>query len=119
VVTTLTETVAGEIVMLMPVTGSVHVELVVLADEVEVVVEQTMAVLTGLAPHEARLSAAAISNRNSDVFHHTRSSTFDISNRRFSLNVSPECLKIDALVILTELPFRKLKRAPLISKTDY
>ena len=45
VVTTFTETVAGEIVTLMFVTGSVHVETDVVVEEVEVLVVQVTAVL--------------------------------------------------------------------------
>lgn len=57
-VTTFTETVAGEIVMLMFVTGSVHVEVDVVLDEVDVVLVQVIAVLAGAAPQEVSASAA-------------------------------------------------------------
>lgn len=47
VVTTFTETVEGEIVTLMFVTGSVQVDVEVVAEEVEVLVVQVTAVLAG------------------------------------------------------------------------
>jgi len=58
-VTTFTETLAGEIVTLMFVTGSVQVEVDVVLEEVDVFVVQVTAVLAGAAPHELRPSAAA------------------------------------------------------------
>jgi uncharacterized protein YijF (DUF1287 family) len=45
VVTTFTETVAGEIVTLILVAGSVHVDVVVVAEEAEVLVVHDTAVL--------------------------------------------------------------------------
>jgi hypothetical protein len=53
-VTTFTDTVAGEIVTLIFVTGSVQVDVVVVEDDVEVVVVQVTAVLAGAAPQEDR-----------------------------------------------------------------
>jgi hypothetical protein len=49
VVTTFTETVAGEIVTLIFVTGSVQVDVVLVPEVVEVVVVQVTAVLAGAA----------------------------------------------------------------------
>lgn len=57
-VTTFTETVAGEMVMLMLATGSVHVELEVVLVAVEVLLVQVIAVLTGAAPQEVSASTA-------------------------------------------------------------
>lgn len=57
-VTTFTETVAGEIVMLMFVTGSVHVDVDVVLVEVDVVLVQVMAVLAGAAPQEVSARVA-------------------------------------------------------------
>jgi hypothetical protein len=52
VVTTFTETVAGEIVTLMLVTGSVQVSVELLEAVVEVEVVHVITVLTGAAPQE-------------------------------------------------------------------
>lgn len=57
-VTTLTETVAGEIVTLIFVTGSVQVEVEVVVEEVDVVLVHVTAVLAGAAPQEVRPSKA-------------------------------------------------------------
>ena len=45
---------AGEIVTLMFVTGSVHVDVEVVVEEVEVLVVHVTAVLVAAEPHEAR-----------------------------------------------------------------
>jgi hypothetical protein len=55
-VATLTETVAGEIVTLMLVTGSVQVLVELFVAVVDVEVVQVIAVLVGAAPHEASAS---------------------------------------------------------------
>jgi hypothetical protein len=54
----LTDTVAGEMVMLMLVTGSVQVDVDVVLEEEEVVVEHVMAVLAGAAPQDVKPRAA-------------------------------------------------------------
>lgn len=54
VVTTFTETVAGEIVTLIFVTGSVHVDVEVVVEVVEVVVVHVTAVLVAVEPQEVR-----------------------------------------------------------------
>ena len=54
----MTEAVAGEMVMLMFVTGSVHVEVEVVLEAVEVVLVQVIAVLAGAAPQEVSARAA-------------------------------------------------------------
>jgi hypothetical protein len=57
-VATVTETVVGEIEMLIPVVGSVHEEVEVVVDVVDVVVVHVMAVLAGAALlHEIRQNA--------------------------------------------------------------
>jgi hypothetical protein len=68
VVTTFTETVAGEIVTLMLVTGSVQVETEVDVELVGVLVVQVIAVLTGAAPQETRLAAAPSNAKTSSSF---------------------------------------------------
>jgi hypothetical protein len=68
VVTTFTEAVAGEIVMLIFVVGSVQVDAEVDDDEVEVLVVQVTAVLTGAAPQDVSpRRASARMARRSDV----------------------------------------------------
>jgi hypothetical protein len=56
--TTGTDTVAGEIVTLIPVVASVHEEFDVAVDEVEVVVVQVTAGVAAVPPHEAKPSNA-------------------------------------------------------------
>ena len=74
----MTETVAGEIVTLMLVTGSVHVEVEVELDEPEVLVEQVTAVLAGAAPHEASPRTAASKANARSVFTPPRSFQWEI-----------------------------------------
>jgi len=64
VVTTFTEAVAGEIVTLIFVTGSVQVDVEVVLELVELVVVHVTAVLAGAAPHEARPQTAMIKTKN-------------------------------------------------------
>ena len=55
-VSTFTETVTGEMVTVIPVTGSVHEEEEEVEEVVGVVVVHVMAVLAGAPPHETRLN---------------------------------------------------------------
>jgi hypothetical protein len=80
VVTTFTETVAGEIVTLMFVTGSVQVEVEVVAEEVVVLVVQVTAVLAGAAPQEDKPKRAATNARNRRRFTATLCLLFEIPN---------------------------------------
>jgi hypothetical protein len=68
VVTTFTETVAGEIVTLIFVMGSVHVDIEVVLEEVEVVVVQVTAVLVAAFLQEARPEMAMSNTRNGRRF---------------------------------------------------
>jgi hypothetical protein len=77
--------VAGEMVMVIFVTGSVHVELEVVVEAVEVEVVQVIAVLKGAAPHEASPSAAASKITNRRLFTAPLYSTLDIPNAFGSL----------------------------------
>jgi hypothetical protein len=69
-VATFTEVVAGEIVTVIPVTGSVHEEEEVVVEVVEVVVVHTTAVLTGAAYlwHEIRLNRLIMSAKTGRRF---------------------------------------------------
>ena len=58
VVTTFTETVEGEIVTLIFVTGSVHVDVEVAVEVVVVLVVQVTAVLVAVEPQEAKPNRA-------------------------------------------------------------
>jgi hypothetical protein len=81
VVTTFTDTVAGEIVTLMFVTGSVHVEMDVVVEEVDVEVVQTTAVLGGAdPPHEARPNMAQTNIKGRRRFIAPRRLFFEISS---------------------------------------
>jgi hypothetical protein len=80
VVTTFTETVAGEIVTLMFVTGSVQVEVEVVAEDVVVLVVQVTAVLAGAAPQEDKPKRAATNARNRRRFTATLCLLFEIPN---------------------------------------
>jgi hypothetical protein len=94
VVTTFTDTVAGEIVTLMFVTGSVHVEMDVVVEEVDVEVVQTTAVL-GAAdpPHEAMPKTAQTKIKGRRRFIAPLRLFFEISSLRRSVvsTRSPEC----------------------------
>jgi hypothetical protein len=80
VVTTFTETLAGETVTLMLVTGSVQefVELLVAVVDVEVV--HVMAVLTGAVPQDARPKTAMDKTKRARNFTAPRSVQFDVPN---------------------------------------
>jgi hypothetical protein len=81
VVTTFTETVAGEIVTLIFVAGSVQVEVEVVVEEVVVVVVQVTAVLADAALwHEARPNTAMSKPKNMRRFTAPLSSLFEIPN---------------------------------------
>jgi len=67
-VTTFTEIVAGDIVTLIFVTGSVHVDVEVVAEVVEVVVVHVTAVLAGAAPHDVRPKKAMSKTKNKRQF---------------------------------------------------
>jgi hypothetical protein len=100
-VATFTEAVAGEIVTLIFVTGSVHVDVEVVDDEVEDVVVQVTAVLAGAAPQEVRLNAATSKiARTMKRFTAPLSPLFQIllpvSNaKRFASNSMPEIAKLN------------------------
>jgi hypothetical protein len=79
-VTTLTETVAGEIVTLIFVTGSVQVEVEVVAEVVEVLVVQVTAVLVVAGWQEARPTNDMSNARSRRRFTAPLSSPFDIPN---------------------------------------
>jgi hypothetical protein len=72
--------VAGEIVTLIFVTGSVQVEVEVVADVVEVLVVQVTAVLAGAWWHEARAGRAASKTKNRRRFTAPLCSPFEIPN---------------------------------------
>ena len=94
VVTTFTETVAGEIVTLMFVTGSVQVDVVVVVEEVEVVVVHVTAVLVAVEPHEARPKREVSRMKQQKAFH--RASLFIVRYSRqicFRLNPDPQNVK--------------------------
>jgi hypothetical protein len=78
VVTTFTATEAGEIVMLMFVTGSVQVEVELLLEPVDVFVEHVIAVLAGAAPQEVRPKSAVNKAMNKRYFTAHLFSTFEI-----------------------------------------
>ena len=81
VVTTFTETVAGEIVTLIFVTGSVHVDVEVVVEVVEVAVEHVTAVLVAAYfLHEAKLRTAMSGAKYRRRFTAPLSSLFDIPN---------------------------------------
>jgi hypothetical protein len=81
-VTTFTETVAGEIVTLIFVTGSVHVDVELVLEEVEVVVVQVMAVLAGAAPQEFRPRSAATASNGRKRFTAPRPSLLEFPAAR-------------------------------------
>jgi len=87
VVTTFTETVAGEIVTLMFVTGSVHVDVEVVVEEVEVLVVHVTAVLVGVEPHEARPKREVSRMNNRRRFTAPLSSLFDIPDKYASVSI--------------------------------
>jgi hypothetical protein len=81
VVTTLTETVAGEIVTLILVAGSVQVDVEVVVELVAVVVVHVTAVLVaGAWWQEARLKRAVNKIKNRGRFTAALSSLFEIPN---------------------------------------
>ncbi len=77
-VTTFTEIVAGDIVTLIFVTGSVHVDVEVVAEVVEVVVVHVTAVLVAVEPQEARPNRAVSKTKKSRRFTAPLSSLFEI-----------------------------------------
>ncbi|MGA7796203.1 MAG: hypothetical protein WCA19_24490 [Candidatus Acidiferrales bacterium] len=77
---------AGEIVTLMFVTGSVQVDVVVVVDEVEVVVVHVTAVLVAVEPHEARPKREVSSMNNRGRFTAPLSSWFDILGKYASVS---------------------------------
>ena len=79
-VTTFTETVAGEIVTLMLVTGSVHVSVELFVAVVDVVVVHVIAVLAGAAPQEVRLKIAMDKIKRERNFTAPLSLPFEIPN---------------------------------------
>ena len=88
VVTTFTETVAGEIVTLMPVTGSVQVDIEVVVEVVEVVVVHVTAVLVAaFLLQEARPKSAMSKTKNRRRFTAPLSSLFEISNPYGSVSI--------------------------------
>jgi hypothetical protein len=87
VVTTFTETVEGEIVTLMFVTGSVHVEVEVVVEEVEVLVVHVTAVLVAVEPHEARPEREVSRINNRRRFTAPLSSLFDIPGKYASVSI--------------------------------
>jgi len=78
--------VAGEIVTLIFVTGSVHVEVEVVVEEVEVLVVHVTAVLVGVEPHEARPKREVSSMNNRGRLTTLLSSLFDISGKYASVS---------------------------------
>ena len=81
VVTTFTDTVAGAIVTLIPVTGSVHVDVEVVVEVAEVVVVvQVTAVLVAACLQEARPKRAMSKTKNERRFTVPLSSLFEIPN---------------------------------------
>jgi hypothetical protein len=78
VVTTLTETVEGETVMLMLVTGSVQVLVELFVAVVEVEVVQVMAVLAGAAPQDAKANVATNKIKRARNFTAPRFVPFDL-----------------------------------------
>jgi hypothetical protein len=80
VVTTFTETVAGEMVTLIFVTGSVHVDVEVVAEVVEVVVVHVTPVLVAAFLHEAKPERAMSKTKNRRRFTAPLSSLFEIPN---------------------------------------
>lgn len=77
-VATFTEIVTGEMVTLMPVTGSVQVDEEVLLDAVEVLVTHVTAVLAGAEPQEARPNRAMSKAKKSRCFTAPLDSLFEI-----------------------------------------
>jgi hypothetical protein len=80
VVATFTEIVEGEIVTLIFVTGSVHVDVEVVVEVVEVVVVHVTAVLVAAEPQETRPKGAMSKIKNRRRFTAPLSSLFEISN---------------------------------------
>jgi hypothetical protein len=78
VVTTFTETVEGEIVTLIFVTGSVHVDVEVVAEVVDVLDVQVTAVLVVACLQEAKPNRAMSKTRNGRRFTATLCSLFEI-----------------------------------------
>ena len=92
VVTTFTETVAGEIVTLIFVTGSVQVDVEVVAELVVVLVVQVTAVLAGAAPQEDKPKRATSKTRKRRRFTATLYSLFYISDPYGSASTPvPKC----------------------------
>ena len=89
VVTTFTETVEGEIVTLIFVTGSVHVEVEVVAEVVDVVVVQVTAVLVAVCLQEARPNRATSKTKNRRRFTAPLCSLFEIPNTYGSVSTLP------------------------------
>jgi len=86
VVTTFTETVAGEIVTLIFVAGSVHVDVVVAVEVVEVVEVHVTAVLGALEPQEARPKRAVSKTKNRRCFTAPLYSLFEIPDKYDSVS---------------------------------
>jgi len=86
VVTTFTETVAGAIVTLMFVTGSVHVDVEVVVEAVEAVVVHVTAVLVAAEPQEVRPKRAASKTKSRTRFTAPLSSPFEIPDRYDSVS---------------------------------
>jgi hypothetical protein len=80
VVTTFTETLAGDTVTLMLVTGSVQVFVELFVAVVDVEVVQIIAVLTGTVPQDARPKTAMDKTKRARNFTPPRSVLFDIPN---------------------------------------
>jgi hypothetical protein len=93
VVTTFTETVEGEIVTLIFVTGSVQVDVVVLVELVAVVVVHTIAVLAGAAPQEVRVKRAMSTIKNTRWFAASILDFRDSQPIRFRFNLGPQNVK--------------------------
>jgi hypothetical protein len=80
VVTTFTETVAGEMVTLMLVTGSVQVLVELFEAVVDVEVVHVIAVLVGAAPHDTRPNRAMDKTKRERNFTAPLSLLFEIPN---------------------------------------
>jgi hypothetical protein len=83
--------VAGEIVTLIFVTGSVQVDIEVVEELVEVVVVHVTAVLAGAAPHDVRPKKAMSNTKNKRPFTAPLSSSFELPDKYGSvLTMIPE-----------------------------
>lgn len=88
-VTTFTETVAGEIVTLMFVTGSVQVDIELLLELVKVRVVHVTAVLVGAAPQDViRPKRARNKARNRECFTAPLSLLFEIPDTYDSVSIT-------------------------------